>query len=386
MSVDKYIFCLEERKKRCGTFSGKRAGVRLLEKQAASKGELFVQFIYAIAAAVGFAYVSVLIFTLATGNREPLTEHPGLTAFLCLLSGISLANLCRHQSPRFWKIADLIWILCFIPSLAISVFTFAQGSAQHSVERFREMTYFENEMNLEFYGQFLRLHCEQRPLNQVCILVADEEKRLSKISSTRAEYITNLYYLAERSQDWLYRDSSPHGSIGWYLNLTKFLRIDNGKLDSHLAHLIENQTSYSDYWYGTIREFAIQLNRGSEFPKQSVSEPLDDPFLSEVFQFLSTVMRDATDKPDKRWNSMRPLGALRDNVQFDTAFVLKRLIYNLAMNTLVLEDIVELKRSRLKGALMLPILLSSFVFPFRVGKSIFEIAAKKESKNAPVSS
>jgi hypothetical protein len=81
-------------------FPEKRAGVRSLEKQKASKGELFVQFIYAIAAAVGFAYVSVLIFTLATGNREPLTEHPGLTAFLCLLSGISLANLCRHQSPR----------------------------------------------------------------------------------------------------------------------------------------------------------------------------------------------------------------------------------------------------------------------------------------------
>ena len=357
-----------------------------MEQQKASKGELFVQLLYDAAAAVGFASVSVLIFALATGNLQPLIEYPGQTALLCLLSGITLVNLCRHQSARFWKVVDLVWIMCFIPSLGISVFTFAQGNEQNSIEHFREITYFENEMNLELYGQFFKLHCGQRPLNHVCILVTDEKERLSKISPTRAEYITNLNFLAARSHDWLYRDSSPHGSIQWYLNLTKLLRVENGKLDSHLAHLIENQMSYSDYWYQTIREFATQLNRGSEFPKQSVSEPLDDPFLSEVFHFLSTVMRDATDKPDKRWNTMRPLGALRDNVQFDTAFVLKRLIYNWATNTFLLEEIAELKASKLRGALMLPILFAAFVFPFRVGKSIFEIAAKKEPKNAPVSS
>jgi hypothetical protein len=33
----------------------------------------------------------------------------------------------------------------------------------------------------------------------------------------------------------------------------------------------------------------------------------------------------------------------------------------------------------------LPLIIACFAFPFRVGKSIYEIAAKKESKNASVS-
>jgi hypothetical protein len=356
-----------------------------LEKQKASRGELFVQFIYAITAAVGFAYVCTLAVTLTLGNLEPLTDQPGLTALLCLLSGISLVNLCRHRSARFWKIADLLWVLCFVPSLAISVFTFAQGNAQHSIERFREETYFDNEFDAELFEQYLSLHCNDNPPSQVCTLVADEKERLTELSPSRAEYSSNLHHLGDKSRDWLYRDRNPHGSISWYLDLTKYLRIENGKPDGHLARLIENEKTYSDYWYGTIREFATQLNRGLEFPEQSVSEPLDDPLLTEIWDFLSTVMRDATDKPDKRWNSLRPLGSLRDNVQFDTAFVLKRLMYNWALNTFVLQDIAEIKASKLRGALMFPILLAAFVFPFRVGKAIYEIAAKKESENAPVS-
>ncbi len=360
--------------------------MRLLEKQAASKGELIVQFLYTTAAGIGFAYVSVLIFALATGNHQPLTKYAGLTALLCLLSGITLVNLCRHQSARFWKIVDLVWVLCFVPSLAISVFTYTQSSTQHSIDRFIELTYFDNEFDSELFGQYLSLHCKSRPLSRACTLITDEKKRLSALSPSRAEHSSNLQYLSKRTPDWLYRGRNPHGTIGWYLDLTKYLRIENGKLDSHLAGLTENEETYSDYWYGTIRTFAAQLNRGSEFPKQAASEPLDDPFLSEIFHFLSTVMRDATDEPDKRWDAFRPLGSLRDNVQFDTAFVLKRLVYNWAINTHVLEDIVDIKASRVRGAALVPILITTFVFPFRVGKSIFEIAAKKENKNAPIRS
>ena len=105
-----------------------------METQKTSRGKLCVQFLYVTAAAVGFAYTSVLIFALATGNREPLTEHPGLTALLCLLSGISLVNLCRHRSVRFWKVADRIWVVTFVHSLAGTVFLHQQ---QEALEEFK---------------------------------------------------------------------------------------------------------------------------------------------------------------------------------------------------------------------------------------------------------
>ena len=38
MSVDKYIFCLEERKKRCGTFSGKKGRGEVIGKAGGIQG------------------------------------------------------------------------------------------------------------------------------------------------------------------------------------------------------------------------------------------------------------------------------------------------------------------------------------------------------------
>ncbi len=75
----------------------------------------------------------------------------------------------------------------------------------------------------------------------------------------------------------------------------------------------------------------------------------------------------------------------------------KRVIADLASVALMIETIMisnhkwfNLRRyyhERIRGPWkimrIIPLLIACFVFPFRVGKSIYEISAKKQSKNAP---
>ena len=55
-----------------------------------------------------------------------------------------------------------------------------------------------------------------------------------------------------------------------------------------------------------------------------------------------------------------------------------------------LQHLMHFNETNIAGTIQnlkfLPIFLACFVFPFRIGKSIYEIAAKKESKNPPESS
>lgn len=132
-----------------------------METQKASKGKLCVQFLYATAAAVGFAYASVLIFAFATGNRQPITEYPGLTALLCLLSGIFLTNLCRHRSARFWKIADLVWIVTFVPSLAMTILLHQQEEDQEKFNTLIENTVESHIASVKDWAIFRNQNCDR---------------------------------------------------------------------------------------------------------------------------------------------------------------------------------------------------------------------------------
>lgn len=366
MSVDKYIFCLEERKKRCGTFSGKRAGVRLLEKQAASKGELFVQFIYAIAAAVGFAYVSVLIFTLATGNREPLTEHPGLTAFLCLLSGISLANLCRHQSPRFWKIADLVWIVTFVPSLAMTVLLNQQEENQQQFNRLIENTVEANIANTKYWKVFSNQNCstDNDLYVETCAIIEHFGHWFNHYGSTEENYsmlITGNVEPGELIFQW-------DGGAAFYGKSVD--RVGESELD-HIGNVAIAKLNVLREQLGLTD--LILPERVTEYGSHLVA--VADAF--SIGPLLSKLPLDIRLSKDETalFHELNEVYSVIASVR--TAKL--RLEY--LVNYYTRE--ISVKVTDMK---FIPLMLASFVFPFRVGKSIFEIAAKKEIKNAPVSS
>lgn len=336
--------------------------MRLLEKQAASKGELFVQFIYAIAAAVGFAYVSVLIFTLATGNREPLTEHPGLTAFLCLLSGISLANLCRHQSPRFWKIADLVWIVTFVPSLAITVALHFQEVTQEHYEEMLAQAVDQNIRDVEAWKRQQIDHCRPAmdPYEEICEVLPSFINIVGYIGSENRSYQATVETSKNLEQGP--QDKIQHRLV--FIDL--YERVGPIDLERALSKLLEH----------------IQGFDGIEFSFELKELKLNSAKFNEMVQkvrylhteHMTAMLLDGEESTQKY-----------EDVY--AAMNLTNLIISVSQAIQRFEKLKYLYKSELRNQIpnikFIPLMLASFVFPFRVGKSIFEIAAKKEIKNAP---
>ncbi|MEQ8390358.1 MAG: hypothetical protein RIB30_05150 [Thalassospira sp.] len=342
-----------------------------METQKASRGELIVQFIYATAAGLGFAYVSVLILTLATGNREPLTEHPGLTAFLCLLSGISLANLCRLQSPRFWKIADLVWIVTFVPTLAMTVVLHFQEESREEYDRKINSAVKQHVTYLDFWDQFKKSYCPNGPQRflHACGLVEYHfswAEEFAKSEDHLAAFVrgdndwknpgTGSYTFGPQDDSRTYfsvkmQDSQRYNMAELLVNFVTISKTIDG-IDTENLHLPlhpqdQGVQALRDQLYE--RRFAIQLER-------------------------LKVEREVNDLPNN----------------LTTAIHLGEIAYTINRSMEMIQEIKNILEDRINGqipnAKFLALMLTCFIFPFRVGKSIFEIAAKKESKNAAVSS
>ncbi|WP_417836647.1 hypothetical protein [Thalassospira tepidiphila] len=311
-----------------------------METQKASKGELLSQFVYATAAAVGFAYVSVLFFALATGNRKPVAEHPGLTALLCLLSSITLVNLCRHQSARFWKIADLVWIVTFVPSLAGTVYLHNQSMAVAEYDEKLSDAYEYVSNYKGFWENFVVNQCSLPNFNypESCQTVSKFNavmSRSSKDIETFKRSIEGPTSIATKSQfTYILRPGS----------LSEFLQ----SLDNIPSPFQEKITAYLEkhpYPMGQV-EVAMLARMMTDF-KDPEDEKRVIADLASVALMIETIMIS-----NHKW------------------FNLRRYYH-------------ERIRGPWKIMRIIPLLIACFVFPFRVGKSIYEISAKKQSKNAP---
>lgn len=348
------------------TVSQQRVGEKLLETQKASRGEFFVQFIYATAAAVGFAYVSVLIFALATGNLQPLTEHPGLTALLCLLSGISLANLCRHQSSRFWKVADLVWIVAFVPSLAMTLLQHQQEQAQQKFNILIEATVEAHTASVKNWEVFRIQNCnKQNPISTEACLILD------------------------RFGDWINTYGSTEES--YYFLVTGRGTANQILLDDRESAIYEKFVDLD----GHIFQFeSVAISTLATLNKVQRQLGLPDLMLPSGVEDFGTSLIPITDISSLHSVYGKiPVGitfSAAEKEQFNQVRQVYSLLADIWTAKLRLEYLIGFYDAKIAVIIpnlgFLPLIIACFVFPFRVGKSIFEIAAKKESKNAPVSS
>jgi len=344
-------------------FSRTRTWEKLLEQQKASKGELFVQFVYTTAGIASFAYLGALVPTFASGNLKPLTDHPGLTALLCLISGISLANLCRTRSAKFWKIVDLVWIVTFVPSLAMTVILYQQEEVKREFNALLEESINLNILSTEDWRLFSSLHCTGTDdlYVEVCTIIENFVPWLETFAVDKENYLMlvtdhditkdNLFGFAPRTY------------------FRKF--VDR---PGHLKQLEKNGKK-------TIAKINTSLEQLGIHPL-SLPETIDTVLLPGDFYWsYKWYHSNISFKYGRNGKEVQQLQKI--NGLYSTLLD----IWNIKLRLEFLMTYYETKVDGIvPNAKFLPLIFACFVFPFRVGKSIFEIAAKKEPKNAPVPS
>ncbi|CAM3369365.1 hypothetical protein [Thalassospira profundimaris] len=338
-----------------------------METQKASKDELFVQLVYAVAAAVGFAYIAALIVTLASGHREPLAEHPGITALLCLLSGIALANLCRHRSARFWKVADLVWIVTFVPSLTMTVLLHQQQETQQQFDRLIENTVEANINSTEYWQLFRSQHCPatEELYVEVCTILDNFGSWLKTFATTTEDYLM------------LVADNNETNETPFILGRS---RAYFSKLVDRSAQLMQLEGDASKL-VSKINAELIQIGIPPITLPKTVELYSNDLFIvgdfSWSYTWFSSKLSLKESHHEKEINQLKKVGELYN------------LLVDIWSTKLRLEFLMNYYEAKLDGSVpnikFLPLIIACFAFPFRVGKSIYEIAAKKESKNASVS-
>jgi len=331
----------------------------------ASRGEFLVQLFYATAAGIGFAYVSVLIFALATGNREPLTEHPGLTALLCLLSGISLANQCRQRSARFWKIADLVWIVTFVPSLGMTVSLHFQEVTQEHYEEMLAQAVDQNIRDVEAWKRQQIDHCRpaKGPYEKICEVLPSFIQIVGYIGSENRSYQATVETSKNLEQGP--QDNIQHRLV--FIDL--YERVGPLDLERALSKLLEHIQGFDSI------EFSFELKEVK----------LNSAKFNEMVQKIRYLH--AEHMTAMLLDGEEPTQYYEDVYQ---VMNLTNLIFSVSQAIQRFEKLKSLYQSELRDQIpnikFIPLIFACFIFPFRVGKSIFEIVANKESSNAPVSS
>lgn len=383
-----------------------------METQKASKGELYLQTIYVLAAIFGLVYVGNLTISLVTGNLQSLTHSPERTALLCLLSGFSLANLCRNRSAIFWKTVDLIWVLTFVPSLVMTVVLHLEAEKMADVMSLADDQVASNIRTLDQWKELRSLYCDSKStektspalddISSMCEVLVYSEKVVGSFGNSRDKILRTAEKLM-RNQPVEVIAPDISGKLG-YISLN----IINGRFDYRLFESIIGERLSHEIRVATklvskFSQLEVDLSNfdGLVYWEVEKFDRLVNKLVNETDWFRVWTVSTAEYQrtifeamfPDANGNDfLSDKRIVADQFEKDLSYA-RALVQSIDSVSRFMRDnekfMNNYKRalsSRASQHKFLPLILACFIFPFRVGKSIFEIAAQRENDNASLSS
>lgn len=340
-----------------------------MEQQKAFKGELYLAIFYKTAAVLSSGYLLVEIGKLLTGNLETLSSHPELLAGLCLVSGFALVNLCRNRSPVFWKLIDLVWISTFAVTMVATVSLYFQEQSRADYRDKLARSIMQHQLYLPIWIEFVQSRCTGTIEHSIspCNLVQEHLHWAKEFSQST----THLAAFVEGQRDWLLPGTGAYvmgpsydSRIYFGGNRTELRRDDMAGL---LRQLHEIATEY-----GLV-----------EATEREISFNPDSDYLDKLFQELN--------------NKKLRIMSERLSAGDETSNLPERLMlgvqvadigYSVRKSAKMVQELKDLFDEQIAGQInnlnFAALFVACFVFPFRVGKSIYDIKVEKEKQNAPV--
>lgn len=326
-----------------------------------------MQFINAIMAAVGLGYVISVAIALILGNRSPVIHYPQYTVFYFFLSGICLAILCRQRSARFWKIIDLIWVVTFIPSIVVTLLLHFHSETVYKYRESLNQAVINNQKNVEFWDSLQTTLCEtpREPYVEACKILYAYWATFFVTGTHKETFEFSVESLAwdvfqEKKQDIrgasVVIDDGNLVGLGSriYAVFSQINELNDGSFRSPIVigsdQFFKLSTRVDDYYWALWNKRFFETQQ-EDIPASLITTIPED---LEDLRLLIKIGKTT-------WESSQSYFRLRDYYE-----------------SRIYEPVSDYK--------FLPLIIACFIFPFRVGKSIYEIAANKDKKNAPISS
>lgn len=316
--------------------------------------------------------MAFLTFSVLSGDQRMLQAHPSWTAAFCLLAGFFVVNLCRGRSAKFWKWIDLLWICTFLTSLLATLWLHQQRELWTDYRQKVSFSVREHSNFLRFWDHIHSNYCSEEPGDYLgaCLIIQSHGQWVKLFSRTEDHFTA----FVQKEKNW--ENPGAPDDYSEILPVAEYYGESSQTAISLDLDMLLKQL-------GDVAQQVEDLDKeGLVFPLKLDQSGFDllETRLIEMglrFQVSAAELHGNTDQLPANWLKVRNLADM---------------VYTVQRSLESLDNLSEFYEQELKDQIpvsqVTPLLFACFVFPFRVGKSFYDIAVErdKEKENTPMPS